>query len=173
MRCICPMPDDGSPLAGVNFSHMHCEKLHACAGRTAEWVPSTDALDKSLLLARDPILFYDEVPLYESELDDNGASQLHVKVGTLTVPMQHDNSFRTQQMAVLLEEHLLWSLTPEGDKHWAMFESNCCALAHECDGVHMQVRVMPKCWFVLLRFWLRVDRVLIRLYETRYLCDFR
>ena len=28
---------------------------------------------------------------------------------------------------------------------------------------------MPKCWFVLLRFWLRVDRVLVRLYETRLL----
>ena len=26
---------------------------------------------------------------------------------------------------------------------------------------------MPGCWFVLLRFWLRVDRVLVRLYETR------
>lgn len=36
-----------------------------------------------------------------------------------------------------------------------------------------QVRVMPRCWFVLLRFWLRVDHVLVRLYETRYLCDFR
>lgn len=31
-------------------------------------------------MARDPILFYDEVPLYESELDDNGVSQLTVKV---------------------------------------------------------------------------------------------
>lgn len=31
---------------------------------------------------------------------------------------------------------------------------------------------MPKCWFVLLRFWLRVDHLLVRLYETRYLCDF-
>ena len=46
-------------------------------------MPSAEALDKSLLLARDPILFYDEVPLYESELDDNGASQLHVKVGAV------------------------------------------------------------------------------------------
>ena len=33
-----------------------------------------------LLTARDPIQFYAEVPLYESELDDNGASQLSVKV---------------------------------------------------------------------------------------------
>ena len=33
-----------------------------------------------MLTARDPILFFDEVPLYESELDDNGVSQLRVKV---------------------------------------------------------------------------------------------
>ena len=35
-----------------------------------------------------------------------------------------------------------------------------------------QVRVMPTCWFVLLRFWLRVDRVLVRLYETRLMGSF-
>ena len=45
-----------------------------------EWVPTAEPLDKSLLMARDPILFYDEIPLYESELDDNGVSQLLVKV---------------------------------------------------------------------------------------------
>lgn len=43
-------------------------------------MPATEQLDKSLLMARDPILFYDEIPLYESELDDNGVSQLLVKV---------------------------------------------------------------------------------------------
>ena len=45
-----------------------------------EWQGSTDAIDKGLLMARDPILFYDEVPLYESELDDNGVASLSVKV---------------------------------------------------------------------------------------------
>jgi type 2A phosphatase activator TIP41 len=61
-----------------------------------------------LLTARDPILFFDELTLYESELDDNGESSVTVKV-----------------------------------------------------------RVMPKCWFVLLRFWMRCDGVAIRLRETR------
>ncbi len=37
-----------------------------------------------MLMARDPILFYDEIPLYESELDDNGVSQLLVKVPSLS-----------------------------------------------------------------------------------------
>jgi type 2A phosphatase activator TIP41 len=66
-----------------------------------------------MLTERDPILMYDELTLYESELDDNGVAHLGLKV-----------------------------------------------------------RVMPKCWFVLLRFWLRVDGVLIRLFETRFFCDF-
>ena len=30
---------------------------------------------------------------------------------------------------------------------------------------------MQECWFVLLRFWLRVDGLLVRLHETRYLCE--
>ena len=36
-----------------------------------------------MLMARDPILFWDEVALYESELDDNGVSQLRVKVSSV------------------------------------------------------------------------------------------
>ena len=57
------------------------------AGRKAEWVSSSEQMDRSLLMARDPILYFDEVPLYESELDDNGASQLGVKV----LPSQHES----------------------------------------------------------------------------------
>ena len=30
---------------------------------------------------------------------------------------------------------------------------------------------MPRCWFALLRFWLRVDGVLVRLYEARWLAE--
>ena len=36
-------------------------------------------MDKSLLMEREPILYFDDLPLYESELDDNGVSQLRVK----------------------------------------------------------------------------------------------
>ena len=52
----------------------------AVAGSDWEWAQTTEQLDKSMLMARDPILFYDEIPLFESELDDNGVSQLLVKV---------------------------------------------------------------------------------------------
>ena len=46
----------------------------------ASWEATNEGMDRSMLMARDPILFWDEVPLYESELDDNGVSQLRVKV---------------------------------------------------------------------------------------------
>lgn len=75
------------------------------------WAPTSEQLDRSLLMARDPILFYCDVPLYESELDDNGVAALGVRL-----------------------------------------------------------RVMPRCWFALLRFWLRVDGCLVRLRETRLMC---
>ena len=77
------------------------------------WAETSEQFDRTLLTNRDPILFYDEILLYESELEDNGISQLSVKI-----------------------------------------------------------RVMPKCWFVLLRFFLRVDRVMVRLREVRYFCRF-
>ncbi|KAL4446807.1 hypothetical protein ABPG77_008051 [Micractinium sp. CCAP 211/92] len=77
------------------------------------WEPSGDAIPRALLTSRDPILYYDELPLYESELDDHGSSRVTLKV-----------------------------------------------------------RVMPRCWYVLLRFWLRVDHVMVRLRETRVFCQF-
>lgn len=33
-------------------------------------------MSRGLLMSRDPILYFDEVPLYESELEDNGASHV-------------------------------------------------------------------------------------------------
>jgi len=55
--------------------------LHA--GPAPAWESSAEQLNRAPLLARDPILYYDEVPLYESELDDNGVSQLSVKARRL------------------------------------------------------------------------------------------
>ncbi|KAG0631341.1 hypothetical protein M758_1G245800 [Ceratodon purpureus] len=78
---------------------------------TLEWVESQERIDMAALQAKDPILFYDEVVLYEDELDDNGISLLTAKV-----------------------------------------------------------RVMPSCWFLLLRFWMRVDGALMRLRDTRMFC---
>uniref|UniRef100_A0A0E0GU41 TIP41-like protein n=1 Tax=Oryza nivara TaxID=4536 RepID=A0A0E0GU41_ORYNI len=77
------------------------------------WEDSEDRIDLVALSAKEPILFYDEVILYEDELADNGISFLTVRV-----------------------------------------------------------RVMPTGWFLLLRLWLRVDGVLMRLRDTRVYCSF-
>ncbi|KAF2321006.1 hypothetical protein GH714_032609 [Hevea brasiliensis] len=77
------------------------------------WGDCKEQIDVVSLSSKEPILFYDEVVLYEDELADNGVSLLTVKV-----------------------------------------------------------RVMPSCWFLLLRFWLRVDGVLMRLRDTRMHCAF-
>lgn len=78
-----------------------------------KWEDSEEQINVVALASKEPILFYDEVVLYEDELADNGVSLLTVKV-----------------------------------------------------------RVMPSCWFLLLRFWLRVDGVLMRLRDTRVVCTF-
>lgn len=64
--------------------------------------------DRALLLRRDPILLFDEIDFFESELDDNGISRLFAKI-----------------------------------------------------------RVMNTCLFVLLRFFLRVDGVVMRVFDCR------
>ncbi|XP_076919473.1 TIP41-like protein [Bidens hawaiensis] len=78
-----------------------------------KWDDCDEQINVAALTAKEPILFYDEVVLYEDELADNGVSLLTVKV-----------------------------------------------------------RVMPNYWFLLLRFWLRVDGVLMRLRDTRVVCNF-
>ncbi|XP_038236011.1 TIP41-like protein isoform X1 [Dermochelys coriacea] len=71
-------------------------------------VPTTDHIDTEKLKAREQIMFFEEVLLFEDELHDHGVSSLSVKI-----------------------------------------------------------RVMPSSFFVLLRFFLRVDGVLIRMNDTR------
>ena len=44
------------------------------------FVPDQEPIPIALLKRPDPILFFEEVVLYESELDDNGISMLSVKV---------------------------------------------------------------------------------------------
>ncbi|KAD2393135.1 hypothetical protein R6Q59_007487 [Mikania micrantha] len=78
-----------------------------------KWDDCEEQINVAALMPKEPILFYDEVILYEDELADNGVSLLTVKV-----------------------------------------------------------RVMPSYWFLLLRFWLRVDGVLMRLRDTRVVCNF-
>ena len=75
------------------------------------WVETKEQIDRGLLMERDPIIFYDHVDLYESDLDDNGICQLTAKI-----------------------------------------------------------RVMPKVWLVLMRLFVRVDGLMVRMRETRLFC---
>lgn len=50
------------------------------AEQTPEFRPTDKQIPLELLKRRDPILFFDEVVLYESELDDNGISMFSAKL---------------------------------------------------------------------------------------------
>lgn len=52
----------------------------AAAGALPQWQASSEQIPRALLTSRDPILFYDELPLFESELDDHGSSRVSLKV---------------------------------------------------------------------------------------------
>ncbi|XP_018610701.1 TIP41-like protein [Scleropages formosus] len=71
-------------------------------------IPTTERIDLEKLKAREQIMFFEDVLLFEDELHDHGVSMISVKI-----------------------------------------------------------RVMPTSFFVLLRFFLRVDGVLIRINDTR------
>lgn len=102
---------DGNAIRVVNDSNYDWTYTTFYEGTFSSEVSScTDRkIDYDRLRRKDvPILWYDDVLLFESELDDNGSSSLRAKI-----------------------------------------------------------RVMPSCFFVLLRFWVRVDRVLLRVFDTR------
>ncbi|XP_055331032.1 TIP41-like protein isoform X2 [Paramacrobiotus metropolitanus] len=72
--------------------------------------PTVEELDLELLKRRDAVLLFDEIQLYGDELDDNGCSEMDLKI-----------------------------------------------------------RIVDSYVFVLMRFYLRVDHVFVRLYDTRLL----
>lgn len=80
----------------------------AAAASVRQEETTTVAIPFDMLRRPDPILWYDDVTLFEDELHDHGDAKCSIKV-----------------------------------------------------------RVMPACFFVLLRFWLRVDGLLLRLLDTR------
>ncbi|KAI0816354.1 TIP41-like family-domain-containing protein [Xylaria sp. FL0064] len=49
-------------------------------GRSLQFTPTNEPIPIELLKRRDPIRFFDDVMLYESELDDNGISIVSVKL---------------------------------------------------------------------------------------------
>jgi type 2A phosphatase activator TIP41 len=98
-----------TPYAG----HLYTDDGTVINQQQGCWRDTQVGIDRELLMRREPILFYDEFDLYESELDDHGMCKLVVKL-----------------------------------------------------------RVMTSCWYALMRYWLRVDGVLVRCYDTRLFCAF-
>ncbi|KXS20529.1 TIP41-domain-containing protein [Gonapodya prolifera JEL478] len=81
---------DGTPLAQASAcaegatskqtdSSPNLHEFRPCSGTSGA------TIDYALLSRRDPILFFDEIPLYEDELSDNGSTALFAKVRV----MQH------------------------------------------------------------------------------------
>ena len=101
-------------ISRMNISEKNSDDDNSISQKSIKWTLTEEKLDMALLTRRDPIELFDEVSLYESELDDHGVSSLSVKI-----------------------------------------------------------RVTESCWFLLLRFWLCVDGVLIRSREMRLCCDLR
>ncbi|OIS97316.1 PREDICTED: TIP41-like protein [Nicotiana attenuata] len=105
-----------TPYSGSATFDTNAERVRGLSNESScslQWEDCMEKIDLVALASKEPILFYDEIILYEDELADNGISLLTVKV-----------------------------------------------------------RVMPSGWFLLLRFWLRVDGVLMRLRDTRLHCLF-
>lgn len=107
-------------MAGESSTvNIHASKVPTTSDWDAAFQFGTDPVRDRIPIERlgpssgEPILFYDDIVLFEDELADNGTSTLNVKV-----------------------------------------------------------RVMPSGWLVLQRFFLRVDNVLFRVFDTRMYVSF-
>ena len=105
-------------------------------------VEKTDQkIDMFKLMKREPILFYHDLTLFEDELHDHGISVLSVKVvGVILLRFSQILNFYNSQFPLRVTEPL-----------FSIFQ-----------------RVMPSGFFILLRFFMRVDRVMIKMNDTRY-----
>lgn len=136
---------------------------------------SCSGVDYCLLRSRDqPILFYDEFVLYQVRtLSDPLLTHLHISICSTSHPPP----------PIYLLHCYCPSICP--------LPSIClCSIAHPPPPIHLshlppptylqddledcgevtfeaKIRVMPSCWFVLSKLYLRVDGVLIRCRETR------
>lgn len=82
------------------FTTPYSGSVGAAQGEAPDWTPTREQMDRSMLTSRDSILFFDDLPLYESELEDHGTSQLSVKVSGSHVG-------RNQRFCQLLGNHSL------------------------------------------------------------------
>ena len=83
-----PLPDtvDAKPYDWT-YTTTYAGKAsnHAAKFQPADPEDPSHIIDIAELTKRDPIQFYAEIPLYEDELHDNGASQLTVRVVCISI----------------------------------------------------------------------------------------
>lgn len=107
---------------------------------------TSERIDIEKLKAREQIMFFDDVLLFEDELHDHGVSMISVKiVSSVLFFFLIIHPFST--LADTFCCNSVWNI-------WLYL-----LLAMQ--------RVMPTSFFLLLRFFLRVDGVLIRINDTR------
>ena len=98
-----------------------------------DWQPTEDRIDIEKLKAKEEILFYDDIHLFEDELADHGVAQCSVKiVRSFGLVFDHFHLSLITKIVVLFFQ-----------------------------------RVMKTSFYILLRYFLRIDNVLVRLNDTR------
>jgi type 2A phosphatase activator TIP41 len=141
------VPDLPNP-SDWTFTTRYAGSISGAAPTSGAMVRNVIAIDLEALRRTDiPILFFSEILLFEDELDDQGSATYTVRIVRIvplattcsqTIPSRHPNTN--------IGQFCLPS-----------------RLALRCVQ-----RVMPDFFFVLARFFLRVDGVLLRVYDTRY-----
>jgi hypothetical protein len=114
-------------------------------------VETEDKIDLDRLRVPEPMLFFDEVVLFEDELADNGDSFLSAKV---VRPPHPCNSTAPSIME--------WGLTIVIIAFTLVVIVIVIVLSRAQRAVQ---RVMPSYFYVLLRLYMRVDDVMMRIYE--------
>jgi len=86
--------------------------------------------------------------------------------GTLNVPgsIQEGSNDRIDFDRLTRKDKILWF------KEIDLFEDELAD--HGTAGCSVKIRVMETCFFVLLRYFLRIDNVFVRFYDTRYYHEF-
>ena len=93
-------PSSASPAYDWTYTTPYAGSVVAAPGaQPPRWQPVDERIDRTLLMARDPILFFDELTLYESELDDNGAMSLTVKARSASAPHANERVRLTRARA--------------------------------------------------------------------------
>src|SRR5262249_9088102 len=80
------------------YTTLYPGHLESTGSKTADWQPAErnnpiHSIPLAELTRHDPILFYAEIPLYEDELHDNGASHLLVRIVRETCLNVHYSSY--------------------------------------------------------------------------------